>query len=265
MPELRRRPLPSLMPKPWWLLVLLLGLPAGPVQAGDWWPFGASPPALVEVAGPYIEWRTGPAAGYPVVHASEQGESLTLLIRRTGWVKVRDRKGREGWVSVADLERSASAGGDGLDLGRSGFDDFRGRRWEGGLMLGDFEGARLLAAYGGYWMTENLAAELWLSQALGSASEILLVNAGIVHQPFPHWRISPYFTLGAGQVFINPKTTLARPDSRDNPSAHAGLGLRMYLADRYFLRAEVREYKIFTERDTNEEAIEWKLGLSVFF
>ena len=44
-----------------------------------------------------------------------------------------------------------------------------------------------------------------------------------------------------------------------------GLGARFYINDRYFLRMEVKDYKIFTDRETNEEATEWKIGLSVFF
>jgi hemolysin activation/secretion protein len=132
-------------------------------------------------------------------------------------------------------------------------------------MMGEFERAPVTAGYGGYWFTPNLAAELWGSQVLGSASEILMVSANIVHQPFPEWRISPFFTLGAGHIWVNPKATLAVPEDRDNSMAHAGLGLRVYITDRYFVRAELKDYKVFTSRSTNEEATEWKIGLSIFF
>ena len=145
------------------------------------------------------------------------------------------------------------------------FSEFRNRRLEAGLMMGEFDGAAVTAAYGGYWMTRNLAAELWLSQVLGSASEIRKINANLVHQAFPHWRVSPYFTLGIGHLWIDPKATLAEPEQRDNMVGHAGIGVRAYVTDRYFIRAEVKDYKVFTDRETNEEATEWKIGLSIFF
>jgi hypothetical protein len=114
-------------------------------------------------------------------------------------------------------------------------------------------------------MTRNLSAELWASQILGSASEIRMVNANLVHQPFPHWRVSPFFTLGVGHLWVDPKATLAEPEERDNSVGHAGFGIRAYITDRYFIRAEVKDYKVFTTRSTNEEATEWKIGLSIFF
>ena len=133
------------------------------------------------------------------------------------------------------------------------------------LMMGEFDGAAVTAGYGGFWMTRNLSAELWASQILGSASEIRMVNANLVHQPFPHWRVSPFFTLGVGHIWVDPKATLAQPEERDNSIGHAGLGIRAYITDRYFIRAEVKDYKVFTTRSTNEEATEWKIGLSIFF
>jgi hypothetical protein len=198
-----------------------------PVTAWAGWLWGEDEPEpRVQVVEPFVVWRTGPAVGYPVFHSSEKGEWLTLL---------------------PDLEA------------------FSGRNVEVGIMMGEFEGAPVTSGYGGYWFTPNLAAELWGSQVLGSASEILMVNANIVHQPFPHWRVSPFFTLGVGHIWVNPKATLAQPEERDNPIGHAGLGLRVYITDRYFIRAEFKDYKVFTSRATNEEATEWKIGLSIFF
>jgi len=166
---------------------------------------------------------------------------------------------------MADIGRTLDARGQPVELGAIEFDDFSLRQWETGLMAGAFEGAAVISVYGGYWMTENLALELSGSQVLGEVSEILMVNGSIVHQPFPRWRLSPFFTLGIGQVFTFPKATLAEPENRDNTAAHAGFGLRLYVSDRYFVRAEVKDYKVFTNRKTNEEATEWKVGLSVFF
>lgn len=245
------------------IVLLMLCLPAT-VWAG--WLWGDDEPAqVVQVVEPFVTWRTGPAVGYPVFHSSEKGEWLTLLQRKTGWVKVRDRKDREGWVAVADIAQTRDATGERVALSVPDLAAFSERNVEAGIMMGRFQGAPVTAGYGGYWFTPNLAAELWGSQMLGSASEMLMVNANIVHQPFPHWRVSPFFTLGVGHIWVDPKATLAVPEERDNSVGHAGVGLRAYISERYFIRAEVKDYKVFTSRSTNEEATEWKIGLSIFF
>jgi uncharacterized protein YgiM (DUF1202 family) len=221
--------------------------------------------ARVKVVEPFVEWRSGPAEGYPVFHVSEQGEWLGLLIRKTDWMKVNDEKGNEGWIRVSDLLKTYDSSGSLVSIVEPEFDDFSTRRWEAGLMHGEFDGAAVNAGYVGYWMTEHLSLELWGSQVLGDSSEILISNINLLHQPFPSWRFSPFFTIGAGQLFIDPKSTLAEAENRSEDIIHAGFGARYYIDNRYFIRMEVKDYKVFTNRETNEEATEWKIGLSVFF
>lgn len=245
--------------------MLFLALHTGGLRADSWWGGEDDPLPQVQVAEPFLEWRTGPGSRYPVFHTSEKGEWLTLLRRKTEWLKVRDERDREGWVFVGDLQKTLDGRGEPVALSEPRLDDFSSRRWEAGLLFGDFEGAAVNSAYAGYWMTENLATELWGSQVLGDASEILLVNLNLVHQPFPSWRASPFFTMGLGQIFVNPKATLANPENRDNTAANVGFGMRFYVQNRFFIRAEVKDYKVFTNRENNEEATEWKIGLSVFF
>lgn len=238
-----------------------------PLFASANWLWGGDekPQPQVQVVKPFIEWRTGPATGYPVFHTSEKGEWLTLHKRKTAWLKVADDKGRQGWVHVDDVLETVDGTGEQVTLNEPDFADFDSRRWEAGLLMGQFEDAASIAVYGGFLMTENLSAELWATQILGSTSEVQMFNANIVHQPFPQWRVSPFMTLGVGHIFIEPKSTLAVPEDRDNSIGHAGLGVRAYVTDNYFIRAEVKDYKIFTDRANNEEAMEWKIGLSVFF
>jgi len=219
----------------------------------------------VKVDEAFVEWRSGPAEGFPVFHVSEKGEWLSLLIRKTDWMKVRDGKGREGWIRVSDLLKTYDSSGSLVSIVEPQFDDFSTRRWEAGLMHGEFDGAAVNAGYAGYWMTEHLSLELWGSQVLGDSSEILIANINLLHQPFPSWRFSPFFTIGAGQLFIDPKATLAEAENRSEDTIHAGFGARYYIDNRYFIRMEVKDYKVFTNRETNEEATEWKIGLSVFF
>ena len=250
------------------LLVMCCLLWSLPSHAGmpDWLWSGGDEPGVVVVTAPYVEWRTGPAIGYPVFHASEKGERLTLLVQKTRWIKVSDSRGREGWVLQDDLATGTlTEDGQVAIEPRPERDDFRNRGGEVVAMMGDFEGAAAISAAASWQFTRNLGLEFQATQVLGSRSEIRLANVSIQHQPFPDWRITPYLTMGGGYAWISPKATLAQTERRENPTAHIGLGLRYYVADRYFVRAEVRDYKVFTERQTNEEVTEWKLGLGIFF
>ncbi|KZZ33564.1 SH3 domain-containing protein, partial [Oleiphilus sp. HI0117] len=203
----------------------------------------------LKVVLPFVEWRTGPAQGFPVFHISEKGEWLEVSTRKTEWLKVRDRKGNEGWLNIADVLQMEDANGETVKITEPVFDDFNTRRWEAGLMSGQFDKAALNSAYLGYWMTNNISLELWGSQVLGDSAEIKVASVNLLHQPFPSWKFSPFFTLGAGMVFISPKATLSEEAKRDEESIHAGIGARYYLSDRYFVRMEVKDYKIFTNRE----------------
>lgn len=237
-------------------------------KISSWWSFfssDAEQALILKVAEPFVDLRSGPATGYPVFHVSERGETLTVLSRKTDWIKVQDSSERIGWVSSADIQKMHNTEDQPVALDEPKFGDYTTHPWEAGLLTGDFDKSAVNSAYVGYWMTENLSLELWASQVLGDASESKLLSLNIVHQVFPTWRFSPFFTLGAGKIFIKPKATLSNESERNEDTLNVGMGVRYYLSNRYFLRFEVKDYKIFTNRETNEEAIEWKLGLSVFF
>ncbi|OZG73595.1 hypothetical protein BTA51_11045 [Hahella sp. CCB-MM4] len=233
-------------------------------RAPWYWPF-YDEIQTTQVVEPYVEIRTGPGRGFPVFYVAEKDEWIELIKRKTDWIKVRVKQGEEGWVHRDDIEKTLDATGENVAFSDPRYDDYDSRTWEAGVMTGSFGGAAVNTLYAGYQFTPNLSAEVGVSQVLGDFSQVLIGNINLVHQPFPQWRISPFFTLGTGVAYIKPKATLVREENRDEDSTHYGLGLRFYLTDRYFLRAEYREYVVMTTRDENEEAEEWKIGLSVFF
>jgi hypothetical protein len=223
------------------------------------------PPQQVTIADPYIELHTGPGRGYPIFFVVERGEQIELLQRRTDWFKVRTAKGREGWVAREQMARTLTPAGEAVEIGDATRQDFIDRRWEVGGMSGDFGGASVLNLYGAFHFNPNLSAELSVSQALGNFSTSWLLNADLIAQPFPEWRVSPYLAVGGGIIRVNPRTTIiASPDRTDN-TAHAGIGLRTYLTRRFLVRLEYKTYVVFQSVDENAEIDEWKLGFGVFF
>ena len=110
-----------------------------------------------------------------------------------------------------------------------------------------------------------MSAELWLSQILGNFSNGYMASINIVHETWPEWRFSPFFTLGTGVVHTMPKSTIVQGPDRTDPIGHVGGGLRIYVSRRFLLRAEYKSYVVFTSRDENEEIEEWKAGFAFFF
>lgn len=58
---------------------------------------------------------------------------------------------------------------------------------------GEFDGANVIALTAGYALSENLSLELNYSKVLGRFSSLDMTGISILHQPFPEWRVSPFF------------------------------------------------------------------------
>ncbi len=227
--------------------------------------YGESRYFEVEVAEPYIELHTGPGRGYPVFHVADRGAQLTVIKRRTDWFKVRTDKGKEGWVTRAQMELTLTRAGEPAQFAEPQIGDFTRRRWEGGLLGGDFEGANIMTVYAAYTMTPNLSAEVSVSQAFRNSSSIILAGISLVAQPFPEWRLAPFFSLGTGAIHTDPNITRGAKDDHIEQIGSVGAGLRWYLNRRFILRAEYRNHVIFQNTDDNQEIDEWKAGLAFFF
>ncbi len=222
-------------------------------------------PLLVEVIDAYLELHTGPGRAFPVFHVVERGEQVTLLKQRTDWVKVETRKGKQGWARVRDLERTLTAAGQGVRFAGGDLAGFDTRRWELGFLSGDFGGANVLSLYGGFHFNPLLSLELSASKVLGNFSDSEMVNLNLVGQPFPEWRLSPFFTLGTGLIHTQPQVTLVQEEDRTDQLGHVGVGVRAYITRRFVARAEYRNFVVFQSTDDNEEISQWQVGISVFF
>jgi hypothetical protein len=217
------------------------------------------------VDGPYMEIHSGPGRGYPVFHVVDRGKEIEVIKRRTDWFLVRTERGKEGWVKRADMELTLTPGGEKPLFAEAGFSDFSSRRWEAGVMYGDFEGADAITIYTGYAMTQNFSAELSVSQVFGDFSDAYIGSISLLAQPFPEWRLSPFFSVGGGIIYTDPKVTLVDESDRTEQIGSVSIGARWYLTRRFILRAEYKNHVIFQNKDDNQEIDEWKAGLAFFF
>lgn len=251
------------MPRLFSLLSLLALLLTAAAQAED---SGAEAGRKILIADPFIELHTGPGRGYPVFHVIERGREVTLVKRRTDWFQLRTDHGLEGWAPRAQMIATLEPTGEPLDLQEPARENYMSRRWQAGVMAGDYAGASLISVFGGYAFSDNLSIELTLNHILGEFSNGYSATLGLMHVFAPEWRLSPYFILGTGVIYTDPKSTLVKSIDRDDQIGYVGGGLQFYLTRRFMLRSEYRNNVIFTSRDDNEEVDEWKyLGFAFFF
>jgi len=219
----------------------------------------------VIVVDPYLELHTGPGRGFPIVQVVPRGEKVQILKRRTDWFEVRDAAGHEGWVHRSQIAETLVPAGARLEIEDPAREDFTAHRREVGLMLGDFGGANIITVYGAYAFNAHLSGELALSHLLGSFSDGQIAAIGVTHVFVPEWRIQPFASMGTGLIHTAPKSTVAQSPQRTDQLAYVGVGVRAYLARRFIIRTEYKNYVVFTDRDANEEAYEWKIGFAFFF
>jgi DNA-binding transcriptional LysR family regulator len=217
----------------------------------------------VVVADPFLELRTGAGRGYPVTHVVRRGETLVVLKRRTDWFKVRDVRGREGWVHREQLAMTLVPDVGPIDARPPGTDRSGRYSREAGVMAGAFEDDHVLTAYGSYAFNPHLAVELRISQVFSYDFDAQLLALGLTHSFAPDWRVQPFLSIGTGLIRVRPE----QPPGPTTTDQHAyfGAGIRVPLSPRIAFRAEFNEYVVFTERDDNEEITEWKLGFAFSF
>jgi uncharacterized protein YgiM (DUF1202 family) len=219
----------------------------------------------VVVADPFLEMHTGPSEGYPIFHVVERKESIEVIKRYTGWYLIKADKNKEGWVHSSQLVKTLTLEGEQIEIKEFTHENYLDHSGEMGILIGNFKNLSMMTFYSGYALTQNLTAEISVSQILGNFSSRLLIGAEIVHQPFPAWKVSPYFSIGTGIIKTSVRSTLSQLKDRTDNTANVSLGFKMYLTRRFVLRADIKKHIIFQSRNENEEVTAWQAGFAFFF
>ncbi len=220
----------------------------------------------VTVLEPYIDMRTGPGRGYPIFHVVEAGDEITILKRRTSWflIETQGRRQKQGWARLRDMQNTAAS----VTQAETVYASFpgyerRSRSWHWNASGGDFAGAASIGASLSFSLNRNLEVQLEGTQILGDFSDGLMISGSVLHYPFPDWRVSPYFQLGAGVLKTDPSATLVQTEDRTDNTLIVGGGMSFRLTQRFNLNVDYRRHTVLTSRDQNEEIDQWKLGINV--
>lgn len=213
----------------------------------------------------FIDVRTGPGKGYPITYILEIGDTVSLLKQRARWVKVRDKQQRTGWLAASELVNLLNAQGMPLAEHTQSIDDYRNRRYEISLLTGDFGGAETIAVEWAFKFSQQMAASARFEQATGDVSNSQIGTVALSYLPYPSARISPFITIGAGNLSTDPNATIAQSERRSESTMLAAVGSYVYLRRNFVLKAEFDNYTVLTQRNNNEEINAWKIGFSIFF
>ncbi len=223
-------------------------------------------PVEVTVTEPVLDVHTGPGRGYPVFYVAERGETVQILMRRTEWFKVRTARNQEGWVSVEQIEKTVMSEGVQQNLRDAVLGDYLHKRIEAGVAIGAFDGDPIVSFRAGYMLTDNLVAELRISEVAGTFSNSQLYTGNLMLQPYTDLRFSPYFTIGAGDFENRNRASLVGSTSTlSATTANAGFGARYYLTRNFLLQLDYRQHLVLTNVQKNDRFNEESIGLSFFF
>jgi opacity protein-like surface antigen len=247
------------------LTLLALGQAAGADTAAQSPAWSDTEGEVLVLQGQLLELHTAAGKGYPIFHALERGEQLRIFKRRADWFKVETQDGKLGWVHRRQLTQLTDPQGQWVDFSNPGWQDAAQNPWQLGLLVGNIEGALGYTTYLNYRFTDHLSTELKYTQAYGDFSTTKMASLHLLHQPFPSWRLSPFFSLGTGSVKVSPNAVVVKPEDRQDSFIGVGAGLIWHLSARVDMRAEYQKDTILTTRDANEEIEEWKAGFSLLF
>ncbi len=220
---------------------------------------------VVKVADPFLEMHTGPSIGYPVFHVIKREETITVVKRHTSWYLIQDYRKKEGWVHRSQLAKTLTLDDEQIEIKEFTRENYLEHDLEMSMIGGNFGSLPMMTLSTSYAFTNNLSAELSLSEIIGSFSSRILIGANLIHQPFPDWKISPYFSLGTGLIKTNVKSTISPLKDQTDVLSNVGLGMKMYLTRRFILRADIKKHIIFQSRNKNEEITSWQVGFAFFF
>lgn len=241
-----------------WLLALLV-----PAHAQS--PAAAVTSERLTVADPFLEMRTGPGRGYPVFFVVARGHAVVVELRHTDWYKVRAEAGQLGWVHRSQLESTLTVAGSSKTFRDIALDDYLSRRVQMGGAWGRFKSEPMLKLWTSYKLSDTLSVEGDVGQVQGVFSGTNFWHVSLHSEPWSDQRLSPFFGVGLGQFKNFPNQSLVGATTTDAKLAHAIVGARYYLSERFVLRADWSIYTAFVsdQRSTEYRAI--TAGVSFFF
>ncbi|WP_185964299.1 SH3 domain-containing protein [Aliikangiella marina] len=224
---------------------------------------------MLEVIDPYIELHTGPGKGYPIFYTIEQGETITVITRRTGWYEIRSSNGKIGWAKASQVARTLLPTGEPVDLPTVSYGDYLKNNWRVGFNVGQFtsgelEGTDVFGYSVGYRPFSFLGLEVEQGNFYETEISGSYQSFNIILEPYTEWVVSPLLLIGQGSIKIESQPELTPLSFEKDSFSRVGLGINYYIGRNFVLQAGVQDFTIST--DNNDERVKrWNIGFNAFF
>ena len=121
----------------------------------------------ITVTAPKANIRSGPGTEYKIIESAKKGENLESIERREGWIKVRLKGGREGWI-IERLVDSTPAQTLRVKVAKENL-----RRTPGGQKIGEVLKDTELKVIGteGRWVEVEMVGWIWRDSTTAEGTE----------------------------------------------------------------------------------------------
>jgi len=219
----------------------------------------------VTIVEAYIELHTGPGSGFPIFFVEQRGNKIEIIKRKTDWFKVHTETNKTGWVERSQLEKTLTEAGVKKTFKDILIDDYIKSRIEFGIGMGLFESEQSFTIHAGYKLTPNITFELAYTKIAGKFSSSTLYQGNFNLQLYPDSRFSPFLFIGYGKFENVPATSLVSAVSRNLDMGNAGIGIKFYLTDQFYFRADASTYVVLVGDNRSDEYSHFSAGFSFFF
>ena len=219
----------------------------------------------VTIAEAYIELHTGPGSGFPIFFVEQRGNKIEILSRKTDWFKVHTESNKTGWVNRSQLEKTLTESGVKKTFKDILIDDYIKSRIEFGIAMGLFESEQSFTLRAGYKLTSNINFELAFTKIAGKFSSSTLYQGNFNLQLYPDSRFSPFMFIGYGKFENVPASSLVSGKNASLDMGNAGLGVKFYLTDQFYFRADASTYVVLVGDNRSDEYSHFNAGFSFFF
>ena len=170
-----------------------------------------------------------------------------------------------GHGTRTQLQTTLTAAGSSKTFRDIALDDYLARRVQLGGAIGRFKSEPMLKLYASYKLSDTLSVEGNLGQVQGVFSGTNFWHLALHAEPWSDQRLSPFFGVGVGQFRNFPNQSLVGAVITDAKLAHAIVGARYYLSERFVLRADWALYTAFVSDQRSTEYRAVTAGVSFFF
>ncbi len=215
-----------------------------------------------------VELRAGPGVSYRVIERAPRGQTFLVQGRENQgyWLEVLLQDGRTVYV-LGDAVETIALSDDAPEAeSRPGIfapPALQGAHGGFTLQAGVLDYDAFGEVRPAFFLAPQIAFEPYVGIALQSDARRIIYGAAGALNFAPDWPVAPYFLLGAGGVYEEPRDDVVR-EAQKAFHARAGGGLFISFRWRVLVRLEATNIVLFTE-DSYDNEQSYTGGLGTYF